>query len=207
MSFSDITAASVLIPIAAGIYKFKPASRVERSVLFFLVFGMLVDASMQLHYRNEIRMAVITGYSIVESLFFVFLLDNYSEKNVLKKKVKSLYVIFFLLWISAFVLFKDVELFFGTIRELYEMFYFMIISLLSGFLLLKMVEKENAFQTPSFWFVLALFIYCFCTFFLAAFIRDEIAKKIWFVHDIFNIITYLLFTKAFLTIKVKDVTA
>ena len=204
MSFSDLTAATILIPIATGIYKFKLASHVERLVLFFLVFGFLIDASMQLHYNNEIRMAIITGYSLVESLFFVFLLDSYSENNLFKKIVKPLYVIFFLLWILAFVVFKNIEFFFGAIRELYEMFYFMIISFLSGFLLLKMVEKEKSFQSTSFWFVLALFVYCFCTFFLAAFIRDELANKIWYVHDIFNIIAYLLFTKAFLMIKMKN---
>ncbi len=201
MSFKDISAASIIIPIAVGIMQFKPASRLERSVLLFLCFGFLVDASMQLHYSVDTREKVVAAYSLAECLFFYFMLFELFEMQNFKKTIKLLGVVFFILWFCSFYMFAHVNYFFDLSAKLFDMLYYMVISFLSSFLLLKMIEKNNPYITSSFWFVLALFTYCFTTFFIAAFIRDDLAEKVWWLHDVMNIIAYLLFTKAFLSIK------
>ena len=81
------------------------------------------------------------------------------------------------------------------------MFYYMVLSFLSGIVLLNMIEKEEPYRKPDFWFVLAVFVNCFCAFFIASFIRDEMVQKVWFIYNITSLISVLIFTKAFLSIK------
>ncbi|HKR05450.1 MAG TPA: hypothetical protein VJY62_12520, partial [Bacteroidia bacterium] len=65
--------------------------------------------------------------------------------------------------------------------------------------ILKFIEvKENVMQEPDYFFLIGIFFYCFCSFFIDFFIGEEIAKKIWWIHDLANCISYLIFVKAFL---------
>jgi hypothetical protein len=44
---------------------------------------------------------------------------------------------------------------------------------------------------------LGIFTYCFCTFFMAGFFNTELLKKIWFIHNFFDVLVYFMFAAGF----------
>jgi hypothetical protein len=189
----------VLIPIVTGIIKIKPTSHVEKSVLFFLLIGFAVDVIGM--YFESTRKVVVIIYALLEITFFMLLLRHFFKTKFLKQLAIVLALLFAMVWTLSFVVFVDIEKFFGAIRKLYDMFYCIVVSVLSGYLVLKMIEEEDAIERSSFWILLAVFISTFCSFFVSAFIREEVGQKIWYLHNLVSILTCFIFTKAFLSIK------
>jgi bacteriorhodopsin len=60
-----------------------------------------------------------------------------------------------------------------------------------------MTEQEvKPVEKPAFWILMGIFVYCFSTFFVFALkssTSQQFADKLWPIHNVVNIITYLLY--------------
>jgi hypothetical protein len=144
--------------------------------------------------RGRINLAY-NIYSLVEAVFFIFLIKTFIQ-NLLFKKVSSiLFIITPFLWFAL----QTIRLMNPTggflPGKFFDLYYEITFSFLAGFVLLEMVEKEDAVSDkPMFWIFLGIFFYCFSTFFIATFLNSEISNDLWFLHNIFNITTYGFYT-------------
>ena len=99
-------------------------------------------------------------------------------------------------WLISYL--EDTEKHMATFSTAYDI----LAAFLCGYVLLKMGEKAIVLtKEPTFWIFLGVFIYCFCTFFITSLIETELRQKIWFIHNIINLISYLVIAKGFLTIS------
>jgi hypothetical protein len=95
----------------------------------------------------------------------------------------------FFIWLFPNLLFTD-----ATASQVYDTIYEVAISFLSGYALLQMAEQKDGLLSYKVWILFGVFFYCFCTFFLMNFLNTVLSHQIWFLNNIFNIITYLFYS-------------
>lgn len=188
---------ATLFPIFLCILIIKKGSRDIRLFFLFFVIGFLTDVSMfGLKMANNYQYfeSFSSIYALVESSFFYWLI----WKNVdlkFKTAVRTLYFISFFYWIVLTFVKVGIDPDGFSVSQYFILAYEIPVSFLSGFILLQMVEKENSISDkPMFWIFVGIFFYCFCTFFIATFLSTELSIKLWFLHNIFNIITLGFYT-------------
>lgn len=186
-----------VLPIFVCFLVFNKSSHEIRLFLFFLIFGFLIDIVMfgLVKSKNYGYLEPISSlYSLVESTFFFWLIWRYVEKK-LKLFVKILYLLTLIYWIALIFLrfgFSSGEF---IVSQYFDPVYEIMVSFFAGFILLQMVEKEDSVSDlPMFWIFIGIFFYCFCTFFIATFINSLLSERIWYLHNIFNIITLGFYT-------------
>ncbi|MFM9839497.1 MAG: hypothetical protein ACKVOQ_14605 [Cyclobacteriaceae bacterium] len=181
-------------------FKWKAAGIHFRLFLFFLLIGLCTDVSM--YYLRETGQSkylpiVFTIYSLIESIVFYWMILENAKSKPLKLILKSLIFVTILFWILIHVL-SFLALLEQKPGQLFDPFYEVAVAFMAGFTLLQMVESEDAIsRMPNFWILLGIFFYCFCTFFIMGFLNTLLSQKIWFLNNIFNIISYLFYAIGF----------
>lgn len=188
---------ATLIPIVVCILIYKKGSLDIRLFFLFLVIGFITDVSMyglKKAGNNQYQETFSTIYALVEASFFYWMM----RRNInlkFKSTLGILYLITFLYWIGLTFVWLNFAPSNFTVSQYFVPIYEVPISFISGFILLQMVEKENSVSDkPLFWIILGVFFYCFCTFFIASLLNTQLSLNIWFLHNIFNIITYGFYT-------------
>ena len=103
-----------------------------------------------------------------------------------------------IMWIVAHINFTKSDASDAMFNTVYEM----AVALLAAYSLLRMTQKTTSLiSQPDFWFLTAIFSYCFCTFFEMAFLHSSQMHKIWFFHNLFDMIAYLVYTIGFFKIE------
>jgi len=210
---------AILFPIIVCILTINKGSLVIRLFLLFLVIGLSADLIMYILIeidRRDLINVFYNFYSLSEAVFFIYLIKTNVKNSRLKKISNLLFFFTSLFWLSLQLVrfMYPIKGFYPSL--IFDLYYEISFSFLAGFVLLEMVEKEDSVSDqPMFWIFLGIFFYCFCTFFIATFLNTELSQKLWFLHNIFNIITlgfytvglwkYYLFQKknAILTLKQK----
>lgn len=191
----------ILFPIFVCALTFKKGSRDFRLFFLFLLIGFFADSAMYIieqiggnEHRGRINLTY-NIYSFVEAVFFIYLIKTYIQNPFFKKFSNALFFLTPILWIVLQIIrlkYPSEGFHPGSVFDLY---YEITFSFLAGFVLLEMVEKEDAVSDkPMFWIFLGIFFYCFSIFFIATFLNTELSQKLWFLHNIFNIITYVFYT-------------
>lgn len=147
------------------------------------------------HSEYKHLLLVFNIYSLIECLFFFWIAQKLSNKPILKFIDRIGLALAVPFWVSVNFLYPFIV---GGITYRSAPFvttYEVIVSFLTGYLLLEMIEdgKPN-FNSVNFWLILAIFFYCFSTFFLMSFLETIISQKIWFMNTIINNITYVLYS-------------
>ncbi len=188
---------STLFPLVVCILIIKKGSWEFRLFFLFLIIGFLTDFSMyslKMAQNYEYMEIFWSIYSLVEATFFYWLLSRYVLSKF-KSALSVLYLITFFYWIVLAVLRISMGTDYFSVGQLFDPVYEVSISFISGFILLQMAEKEDSISDkPMFWIFIGIFFYCFSTFFIAAFLNTELSKDLWFLHNIFNIITLGFYT-------------
>lgn len=188
--FSGLASLPILIPIGFAIKAYGTAGLAIRLFLFFLLIGLVTDLTMWVLIYNKhysYLRPVFNTYSLIDSLFCFWLIQHLAgPTSPLKKIARICLLLVFPLWAAA-LLFESVGIPFETIYEI-------IVAFLSGFLLLRLAESEGSVATnPFFWLLLGIFFYCFSTFFLMTLLGTEISQKVWWLNNVLNLVTYMLF--------------
>jgi hypothetical protein len=198
--FLKITGSLIsLIPIAVGIYKYHNLNYFCRTFLFFLIYGFLVDASVWFYkdIAKPISYFTYNSYSLIESIYFFWFISLTTNSPVLQKIKWKPVIILLPFWTIAHYVINEPN----KPSSIFDTTYLIAISFLSGFAILKFIEKESKSNQVYFSIMLGIFINTFGTFFTSSLLETELRHRLWFLQNIINIIAYLIFTKAFLESK------
>lgn len=200
-----ISTVAIIIPIVANGLILNTAGLRLRLFFVFLLIGLSVDL-LGWYYSShpEIESFLLycsVWYSIVEAVFFVWLITSYRQRPAVRR-LRNFVMFVTMVW-SVYLLYKGVRIT-GVVSHasLFDVFYQVAVSFFAGFTLLYMAETEERLTSlPFFWIFTGIFFYCFSTFFVFVMKRTvdhAIAKELWRVHNVCNIITYLFYTVGFI---------
>lgn len=193
-----------LITAVIGLSVFKKAGMEFRLLAFLLLYGFCTDAFCWMFYESFPKQGEFTLsiYSLVESVAFIYIIQMADFLRGFSKSFKWFYLTMSILFIMSYYLLPFMINSEKTFSGFFSFVYLGTASVFAAISILKIIEKEESnFNSPDLLLLMGIFIYCFCSVFIDTFIDNDIKEKIWWVHDIANIIAYLLFTKAFLTIN------
>lgn len=203
-----ILGAFIGVPLVIGLTKFNKADRVGRLFVLFIGAGSVVDTVMLTSiYFDKTRylLLIFNVYSLLEALFFFWFVWATALSDFIRNIAKALLYLTLPLWILFIFIFPLL------VKEIsrsaaFDTTYYIITSFLAGFALLQLVENEKSvFTSSSFWFTLGIFFCSFCTFYIMTFLQTILANKIWFLNNVFNIISYAFYSLGFWYLKVKPI--
>ena len=191
---------ATLIPICAGAIRYKTAGKPFRLFLIFLVYGFITDLLVWqlMTISRETSFFLFIIFPLVEALFMLWFIRATNTSSIIIRLCNILIVVMIPFWLSAHFLFNHSE----ELSALFDVSYEIVVAMLAGFSLLKLAEKEtNLHKNPVFWFQTGIFVYCFTTFYVSGLLDSDLLQKIWWIHNVVNLIVYLLFTIGFLSIS------
>ncbi len=195
---------SILIPVSFCVWAlFKKAEVYLWLFLFFLVFGFSVDTLSWLSYLMPERadigrwsVRLYSFYPVIEGIFFFWLIMYFSGRGNVHNISRIGMFLVLPMWLLAETIFTD--RFWAADLGLFHMFYRVICAFLAAFTLLKIVEsRESVMQSPRFWHLSGVLLYAFGTFFIATIRETSLADQLWYVHNLVNVFTYIIFTAGF----------
>lgn len=192
---STISTYLTLLPVFMGLVFLRFTDKGDKLILIYLFSGFLIDFSVMMlkDTHRQTAWIIFNSYSLLEPFFLSVYFFIIAPKPWIKK------ISFWFLWTLVPVwLFFHVEVLsdvtvVGKLSGGFAAGYQVIFAFLSAYtLLLFTQEKEDMIRAPKFWFVVSLFLCCFCTFFLSSFLETEYRKKIWVVYTFINMLSYLI---------------
>lgn len=199
-----ISTFGILAPILVGLLRYKRVDSIGRLFLFFLLYGFLADIFVGMILPpNQLSYFIFKSYSVFEAVFLFWFIMRVDFSKRHHSVIKILLIIAVAVWfVTNYILVGRDEL-----SNLFDPFYEIIISFYSGYFILQIIEMpgNGKVNLPVFWFLVGIFVYCFCTFFITMFLSTSVQNKVWFLHDIINVVIYLIYAKAFWLYKPKSV--
>lgn len=203
------SALSVILPISAGLLCFSKLTPLAKSFIPFLVLGGCVDTISILIESNATNI-LLNIYRLTEVIFYTWFVIKVLGNPFLNKHSCKLFLLIIITYlVTHFILLKNYNLI--ALNSNFDFLSFMMLSFLSAFAILKSTEYDNKQNLKNYFFFLTgIFIYVFCTNILFGTIaNDEIRDEYWFVHNLLNILTMLIYTVAFvkfaITFKAKTI--
>ncbi len=195
----------ILLPISYGLKAYK-AGRTFQLFTFFLMAGFMSDGLAAFHnlilpLPQPIIKNRLPVYCLIEALFFLWFIVTVGKINLIKLFIRPLLLLVLVSWTVLKVVFPE-SIYSNYALNIFEAAYQVIVSFLASAVLLNLIEKQEPQGLSStFWLALGIFFYSFSTFFLALLKYTFYQETVWPIHNILNIITYLLYTKGFLVAK------
>lgn len=190
-----------LIPIAMALRAFPKDKLLVGTIVAFLSIGVMTDCMMWVVVRSgdiHIATRVFQFYSLFEAFFFLGCLLRLSVNSTVRRIARLAMFIVPWLWLGLMVIAPLLQPQFNQGSAIFDFIYEASVSFLSGFALLALAEKnERMMDLPECWILLAIFIYCFGTFFIMAFLKSFLSQRIWFINNIVNVISYALYAIGF----------
>lgn len=152
-------------------------------------FYLLQDGTGNLYLRH--------AYDLIESVFLFWFLSRVTPSQLARRFF--LWSIFFLIpfWALRFLYLDAMAIYMSAVL--------VFIALGACFSLLQFVEtKKEVTEQLIFWLLLGGFFYCFGSIFFMGILVSKLGK-IWYAHNIINIITNLIYFIGF--IQAKNLTA
>lgn len=196
---------SILVPLSIGFWRRRDLDKGLRYFWVFLLLAFVVDVGIYTWVRtgnSKAASLIYSLYSLAEALVFLAFIRYCSGNLLLKRFAFLMWVLSVFHWLGLmiFSLVKP-EINF-LISAVFDPVYQVTAAFLAGFVLLEIVEKNpKPLQTPVFWTLLGIFLYCFCTFFILGLVNTILGQQMWWLHNIFNITAYGLYAKGFSTVK------
>ena len=163
---------TLLIPIAAGLMKYKIAEGYLRIFFFLLIYGFITDVLIwQLkNVSKSTAFVIYNAYDLVESTVLFSLIRKTSDNITVKRICLILILIAIPSWSIIFFSYHDEQ----PHMVPFDTSYNIAVAFLTGFVMLKLSEKEISLkEKPLFWILLGLFIYSFSTFFVSSLFEDR----------------------------------
>jgi len=148
---------------------------------------------VQSHKIRGVSIFLFNGYSLLEALFFFWLIRHLALSRLLRKVTG--YFLYATPVAGALVLILPV-LQSGKVAQSvpFVAWYEVSAAFLAGFALLFMAEHDNDLTGSwKFWFISGVFFYCFGTFFFMFLLGNQLSLNLWPLNNIVNILTYILY--------------
>ncbi|MCR9015515.1 hypothetical protein [Aquiflexum gelatinilyticum] len=184
-----ISTFSVLFPLVIGLLYFQEIGSVFRYFIGFLIVGFAVDLAGWMFYiiENDCGNHVVRyAYNLFEPLFLIWFLMHLGSNSKLKFLLINAWMIVLPLWLIS-VFFND---FFSVYKTITQIF----IAFISCFCILEVIEKDSKIMSSlAFWILFGIFFYNFCTFFFMSFVNTALGLDLWYLHNIVNVTTNLIY--------------
>ena len=188
-----ISTFSAMIPILAGVWGKFYRQWPYRLFLIFLLLGFLIDLGgwyMYVSQNSGGNWVLRYTYTLTEPLFYLWFLGYFTHSLIMSKMTKIFMGISFLYWL---VVLAHHPAFSG-----YYIFYGVSLAFFSGFLVLEIVERNKEERFPlTFWLTFGIFFYNLSTFFIKGLLNSQIAVQLWFLQNLVNIVTNVIFAMGF----------
>jgi len=190
-----VSSLAILVPLAWNGWRLRESGAFGRIFFCFLLLGLLTDLSLWYMFASGADVDpryLFNVYALVEAMFFFWLLGALSPTSNLRRIAKGFLVATPFAWCLVLV---APALFSGSTQTMpFVVYYEVVISFLGGFVLLAHAEEEGQLWNSSrFWFLLAVFFYCFSTFFVMTFLGRALVFNLWPLNNLINITTYVLY--------------
>jgi len=180
---------SVLFPLILGLVRFNDHSSPIKFFIIFLGIGLVTDLSgWYLYLQKDASTNVLLRYiyDLIESCFLIGFTINFVSLNILRDKSLKVWILIVPLWIISLQFPKGITIFETTSQ--------MLVSFISSFGILQIIERQApSRQSSSLVILIGIFFYCFCTFFFQSLLFSQIGLKIWFLHNVINILTNIIY--------------
>jgi hypothetical protein len=184
---------SVLLPLFLGIGLGMHRHRPYPLFLVFLFFGFLIDLTgwyMFITNNTQGNWYYRYAYGLVEPLFYFWWIGYFSQSRVVVKSTKIFMVLSFMFWL--------VIIFYQPAFSSYYIFTSVALAFFAGFLVLEIIENKKSSRLPlSFWLAFGIFFYHLCTFFIKGLINEQGARELWFIQNLVNITTNIIYAVGF----------
>jgi hypothetical protein len=188
-----ISTFSVLLPAVIGLLYFQEIGSVFRYFIGFMIVGFLVDFAGWIFYiteNGEANHLVRYAYSLFEPLFLIWFLGQFSQNSKLKFLLKNAWIIVLPLWL--------ISVFNNDFFPIYKTSTQIFLAFTSCFCILEVVEKDSKIlNSLGFWVLTGIFFYNFCTFFFMSFVNTALGLDLWYLHNIVNVTTNLIYFLGF----------
>jgi hypothetical protein len=184
---------SVLLPLVAGVWYFRKLDNRIKLFVGFLFIGLVTDLLGWYFYvtrNSNANLYARHAYDLIEAMFLTWLISELATGRIVKKLFSWMWLGLLLFWATRFVYIDAMSLF-KTSTQVYFAF-------AACFCILQLVETTPKFsRLLSFWILLGIFFYCFCTYFIMGLLITKLAK-IWYTHNVINIATNLIYLVGFI---------
>ena len=189
-----------LLPILTGLFFIRKLAFEYRLVLCLLIYGFFTDMIVgNARVSEPLRYFLFNFFHLFESIMLTWVLIYLGKTERLKMIGKFLLFFFPVFWLITHSELLSPGSDIKKISPLFSASYNMILAVLFGFLTIKFAEKTvELFSNSMFWFLLAIFLNCFCVFFIFSLLTTSFIREIWFVQSSLNILVYTMFTTAFI---------
>jgi hypothetical protein len=196
-----IATLAMLLPIAVGVMRYKQSALPYRVLMFFLLYALFTDVEAMLFGRQyrDMYYGFQTIYMLCETVFFFWFISiTMREYSFFRSIFRPLLAAAFAGWLIIVLFYNKPHPFLAPFNATS----YILLALLSAYALMKLAEQNILLtRNPLFWFMFAIFFFSFCTFFFRAFEDLSVKGKIWYMHNLANLVTYLIFFKGFLSIQ------
>jgi hypothetical protein len=159
-------------------------------ILLSFIFDIFYSSSFGRNYRSSLWAFTIVEYALLS--YFLYLAFS---SNIIKQIVKFLSIIVIAILLIVFV--KSDKSNFDSFSASFESIIIIILSIIYFFERVNDDQNTFIFSSSYFWVVFGFLAYMSGTLFLFIMANQNV-DKYWFINNIFNIITNLLFGIAFL---------
>lgn len=196
-----VSSASVIFPVLSGIYAFTRTKKYG-ALLFFFCFTLLIETIANAlvfdNFSNNIW--VYNIFSLVEGVFWILLLAHWMPRYH-TLLIRSLSLFFALVWVYTTLILQTLKEYnsYSSITEC------LILIPLSCIFLVGLSRKASVpiLDLPEFWFITGVLFFFSSTSVIQATALYKIdgvilMRTTYYLHVFFNIISNLIFAKAFL---------
>ena len=197
---------SILIPILFCLRAvMRKAEKHLQLFLLFLIFGFITDLFGWISYKASVDGMMLSiidmlyqVYPVVEAICFFWVIGYFSNRKLIQAISKYSLWLTIPAWLIVKLLIGDQVRIAEINVDVFPAIYRIVCSFLSSFVLLELIEdgESKLIQQYQFWILSAILFYCFSTFFVL-FLGKEYGEKLWYLHNVMNIITYLFYTIGF----------
>jgi len=193
---------SVLIPIVAGVYKYRVITRKMKILLFLLIIAFATDISVTIFWGSQITPWLVHIYVLIEACLVLLIISYWQESKRMKIFFKVIIGLFIVVWSCSKFTFETFSGYFyltGSIESA-------LLTLCAGYTLFIVIgnSEQPLLSQYRFWVLLSFILYFMGTLMPIAmqailFNRSkEVYFIAWSITWILSIISNILFTVGFL---------
>ncbi len=194
-----------LIPLAIAAMVMHKANNAYRLFALFLLISFASDftgfclykLNPELFYSiKDFKYAVYSFFDAVFPLIFLWMINK--NKKSFQRLIAFAIAFIIFLWCIEY-LFQNPKF---SQSVLFDFSYCILNSFIAAYCLLQLAEEANALtQSENFWFLSGIFFYFFCANFMMSLLKTKTGNDLWVLHNSIALISYALFTKAFLVLR------
>jgi hypothetical protein len=203
MSLRYISIYWTLLPVVTGLIFIRKLNFECRLILGLLIYGFITDMIVgNDNIYLPLRFFLWNFFHLIESLTLALFVNYFGKSMRIKSIGKYLIISLPIFWV-----FSHKELFLPgadamKFSPVFSVVYNMIFAVLYGYLTIKFAEVTmNLFGSGMFWLLFALFLNCFCVFFVFSFLATSFVHDIWFVQSLLNMLVYSMVAVSFVMVS------